>query len=125
FTNKHITLTSTVDAEHFVFADYNMIDTVVRNLLSNSIKFTEYNGTVTVSSLQKDGDIILSIADTGVGMSKAQLQGLFTLDKTNISVGTAGERGTGLGLVVCQEFMESNKGRIHVESEAGQGTTFF
>jgi ligand-binding sensor domain-containing protein/signal transduction histidine kinase/DNA-binding response OmpR family regulator len=125
FTNKHITLMTEVGAEHFVFADYNMIDTVVRNLLSNSIKFTEYNGTVTVSSHEKDDDIILSIADNGVGMSKGQLQGLFRLDKTNISVGTAGERGTGLGLVVCQEFIESNKGRIQVESEPGKGTTFY
>jgi len=124
FANKHIALTTSVHAEHFAFADYNMIDTVVRNLLSNSIKFTEYNGTVNVSTHEKDDDIILSISDNGVGMSKLQLQGLFKLDKTSISVGTAGERGTGLGLVVCQEFIESNKGRIQVESEPGRGTTF-
>lgn len=124
FRNKHITLNIDINPEHYLFADYNMIDTVVRNLLSNSIKFTEYNGKVNVSSLAHDDDIVLSIADTGVGMSADQVNLLFKLDKANISSGTAGERGTGLGLVICHDFVEANKGRINVESQPGQGTTF-
>lgn len=124
FRNKHITLTVDVHPEHYIFADYNMIDTVIRNLLSNSIKFTEYNGKVSVSSFAHDDDIVLSITDTGVGMSGDQVKRLFKLDKANISVGTAGERGTGLGLVICHDFVEANKGKINVESQPGQGTTF-
>lgn len=124
FRNKHIVLNVDVNAEHHIFADYNMIDTVVRNLLSNSIKFTEYNGRVTVSSFAHDDDIVLSIADTGVGMSTDQLKRLFKLDKANISSGTAGERGTGLGLVISHDFIAANNGKINVESRPGQGTTF-
>jgi ligand-binding sensor domain-containing protein/signal transduction histidine kinase/CheY-like chemotaxis protein/AraC-like DNA-binding protein len=124
FRNKHITLNVDVDPEHYIFADYNMMDTAVRNILSNSIKFTEYNGTVTVSSIAHDDDIVLSIADTGVGMSSEEIKGLFKLDKANISTGTAGERGTGLGLVITHDFIEANKGKINVESEPGKGTTF-
>ncbi|MBL0744422.1 hybrid sensor histidine kinase/response regulator transcription factor [Chryseolinea lacunae] len=124
FTNKHITLQINVNPEHFIFADYNMTNTVIRNILSNSVKFTEYNGTVTITSHEHDDEIILSLSDTGVGMTRDQLQALFKLDKSNISVGTAGERGTGLGLIVSKEFIEINKGRIEVQSEAGKGTTF-
>lgn len=124
FRNKHIVLNTEINPEHYIFADYNMIDTVLRNLLSNSIKFTEYNGTVTVSTFSQDDDIVLSITDTGVGMSADQVERLFKLDKANISTGTAGERGTGLGLVISHDFIEANKGKITVESRPGQGTTF-
>jgi CheY-like chemotaxis protein/AraC-like DNA-binding protein len=124
FRNKHIVLNVEVNPAHYVFADYNMIDTVLRNLLSNSIKFTEYNGKVTVTSTAHDDDIVLNIADTGVGMSADQVKRIFDLDKANISTGTAGERGTGLGLVICHEFIEANKGKINVQSQPAQGTTF-
>jgi signal transduction histidine kinase/ligand-binding sensor domain-containing protein/DNA-binding NarL/FixJ family response regulator len=124
FQNKHITLAVEVDPDHHVFADYNMMDTAIRNILSNSIKFTEYNGKVTVSSFAHDDDIVLSISDTGVGMSQEEIKGLFKLDKASISTGTAGERGTGLGLVITHDFIEANKGKINVESQPGQGTTF-
>lgn len=125
FRNKHITLNLNIAEEHVIFADYNMFDTVVRNLLSNSVKFTEYNGSVTVSSVIHDAEIVISVSDTGVGMSDDQLQRLFKLDKDNISVGTAGERGTGLGLVICRDFIEANKGKINVTSKPGAGTTFY
>ena len=113
-----------VSPEHDIFADYNMVDTVIRNILSNSIKFTEYNGTVTVSSQAHDDDIVISIADTGVGMTSDQIKRLFKLDKASISAGTAGERGTGLGLVISHDFVEANKGKINVQSQPGHGTTF-
>jgi ligand-binding sensor domain-containing protein/signal transduction histidine kinase/DNA-binding response OmpR family regulator len=124
FRNKHISLEVNVQADHYIFADYNMVDTVIRNLLSNSVKFTEYNGKVSVSSLAHDDDIVITVTDSGVGMSAEQMKRLFKLDKANVSVGTAGERGTGLGLVICFDFVEANKGKINVESQLGGGTTF-
>lgn len=123
--NKHITLTINVDLSHHVFADYNMMDTVIRNLISNSIKFTTFNGEVTITSTDQDGNIVLCIADTGIGMTPEQLDKLFELDKNNIGIGTAGERGTGLGLVITQEFILANKGTIRVSSEPGKGSSFY
>jgi ligand-binding sensor domain-containing protein/CheY-like chemotaxis protein/AraC-like DNA-binding protein len=125
FTNKHIAVNVQSDSKHNIYADYNMIDTVVRNIISNSIKFTEFNGAIEIASIEQDDHIQLKISDNGVGMDKAQLQKLFSLDKNNISVGTAGERGTGLGLVITQEFMQINGGMIRVESQIGKGTDFY
>lgn len=125
FANKHITFHTEFNTAQNAFADYHMIDTVIRNLMSNSIKFTNYNGTVTVRTADTDHAITICISDTGVGMLKDQLEKLFSIDKNNVSVGTAGERGTGLGLVVTKEFIAINKGDIQVESETGKGTSFY
>jgi ligand-binding sensor domain-containing protein/signal transduction histidine kinase/CheY-like chemotaxis protein/AraC-like DNA-binding protein len=125
FNNKHISLSMTSDAAHNAFADYNMIDTVIRNIISNSIKFTEYNGSITISSTETEENVEIKVSDTGVGMTRDQLQKLFSLDKNNISVGTAGEKGTGLGLVISQEFININRGQIKVESQPGKGTDFY
>jgi ligand-binding sensor domain-containing protein/DNA-binding response OmpR family regulator/anti-sigma regulatory factor (Ser/Thr protein kinase) len=123
--NKHIQLELHTNTTHRVFADYNMTDTVVRNLISNSIKFTEYNGTVRVDSAEEGDHIIISISDDGVGMGKEQIEKLFSIDKNNISTGTAGEKGTGLGLIITREFVQINKGQIRVESEPGKGSSFY
>lgn len=123
--NKHITLTINVDLSHHVFADYNMMDTVIRNLISNGIKFTTFNGEITITTTDQDGNIVLCISDSGIGMTAEQLDKLFELDKNNIGVGTAGERGTGLGLVISQEFIQANKGSIRVTSEPGKGSSFY
>jgi ligand-binding sensor domain-containing protein/signal transduction histidine kinase/DNA-binding response OmpR family regulator len=123
--NKHITLSAQTSPLHTVYADYNMIDTVVRNILSNSIKFTEYNGTVTVESNETDDDVVIKISDNGVGMTTEQLHKLFSIDKNNISTGTAGEKGTGLGLVITHEFIQINRGAIRAESQPGKGTSFY
>jgi signal transduction histidine kinase/ligand-binding sensor domain-containing protein/CheY-like chemotaxis protein/AraC-like DNA-binding protein len=124
-TNKHLSLSLRTDRLHVAHGDYNMIDTVVRNIISNSIKFTEYNGTITITTAVADDTVEIRIADTGVGMTPDQLQKLFSLDKESISVGTAGEKGTGLGLVIAREFIEINKGLITVESDPGFGTSFY
>lgn len=124
FNNKHIRLVVNVDQSHCIFADYNMIDTVIRNIMSNSIKFTDYNGKVTVTSSEDEEMITLTIADTGIGMSAGQLEKLFSIDKTNIVTGTAGEKGTGLGLIISKEFLQINQGEITVESEPGKGSAF-
>jgi len=122
--NKHLQVHLDLDPQHRCFGDYNMIDVVVRNILSNSIKFTDYNGSITIRSTAASGVITLSIEDTGVGMRKDQVKKLFSLDKKNIAEGTAGEKGTGLGLVISKEFLEINKGTIAVESAPGKGSTF-
>lgn len=123
-SNKHITLTFSCDKDITAYADYNMVDTAIRNIISNAIKFTEYNGTIAITAKAHEDIIEISIKDDGVGMDKHQLNSLFHLDKNRISVGTAGERGTGLGLVITRDFIEANKGSIAVESAIGQGTTF-
>jgi ligand-binding sensor domain-containing protein/CheY-like chemotaxis protein/AraC-like DNA-binding protein len=124
FSGKHISVTNEVPSDTNIYGDYNMIDTVIRNLLSNSVKFTEYNGKVTIGAQTVDGQVVITIKDSGVGMSREQQQKLFDLDKSNISTGTAGEKGTGLGLVICAEFISINMGSIDVESEPGKGTSF-
>lgn len=125
FHNKNIRLTLHIDASHRVYADYNMVDTVLRNIISNSVKFTEPGGTVEITSIAEEDHFTLQISDTGVGMSSEQIGKLFRIDKANISAGTAGERGTGLGLVITKEFLQINKGGIRVESRPGKGSVFF
>jgi ligand-binding sensor domain-containing protein/signal transduction histidine kinase/CheY-like chemotaxis protein/AraC-like DNA-binding protein len=124
FNFKNIELHIEMVDEFNIYADYNMMDAVVRNLLSNSVKFTDYNGKIAVSALGTEHAVTLLINDSGVGMSKEQLERLFKVDKNNVSKGTAGEHGTGLGLVISHEFVKANNGTIHVESEIGKGTTF-
>ncbi len=123
--NKHISLEIDAPQDLTVYADYNMLDTVIRNILSNSVKFTEYNGRIEVFATAQDETVEIRISDNGVGMTPEQLQKLFSLDKSNISSGTAGEKGTGLGLVITQEFIQINKGSIRVDSSIGKGTDFF
>ncbi|MFA7419149.1 MAG: ATP-binding protein [Melioribacteraceae bacterium] len=123
--NKEIELTYSIDNSIFVQADKNMLSTIVRNLISNSIKFTKPGGLINVTSKVVDNFVELSISDTGVGMSKNDLEKLFKLDKTISTKGTANEEGTGLGLLLCKEMINQHKGKIWVESELGKGTTFF
>jgi ligand-binding sensor domain-containing protein/signal transduction histidine kinase/DNA-binding response OmpR family regulator len=121
---KNIRFSLQVDPLHTVFADVQMIDTVLRNLLSNSIKFTPVNGEISVESKYNDDQIILAFIDTGVGMSQEQATSLFDIQRQSVTIGTAGETGTGLGLVIVKEFIEANKGSISVESTPDKGTTF-
>jgi ligand-binding sensor domain-containing protein/signal transduction histidine kinase/CheY-like chemotaxis protein/AraC-like DNA-binding protein len=125
FTNKHIRIIDEVPSDATLYADYNMVDTVIRNIFSNAIKFTEYNGEIRASGRYEGDQFEFAITDNGVGMNAEQIQKLFNLDKNNISTGTAGEKGTGLGLVICSEFVAINRGVIRVESSPGKGTTFF
>ena len=122
--NKEIELSYSIDSTTFVHADKNMLSTIVRNLVSNSIKFTKPGGKIMVASKQVDNYVEVSIADTGVGMRKEDLEKLFKLDKTISTKGTANEEGTGLGLLLCKEMINQHGGKIWVESESGKGTTF-
>ncbi len=121
---KSIKLTHQINPETSVYCDENTITTVIRNLISNSLKFTEEGGSINISE-QKNGDFVrISVKDTGVGISEPNLKKLFRQDQIFTKYGTRGEKGTGLGLLLCKDFVEGNGGRIYVESELGKGTTF-
>jgi len=107
-----------------VHADSRMIDTVLRNLISNAIKFTPAGGSVVLETQHVNGTIELAVRDTGIGISDAQLKDLFTLGTQLVRQGTEGEAGTGLGLYLCQELIDRNGGKLTVESVVGRGSTF-
>lgn len=107
------------------YADFNIINTVLRNLLTNAIKFTPRGGKITIDSEEKDGKIIVSVSDTGIGMDDNTINKLFKIEEKIGMHGTDGEPSTGLGLVLCKEFMELNNGKIYLESKLGEGSTFF
>lgn len=123
--NKNISFENSVKAKKDVFIDQNMIDTVIRNLITNAIKFTPIGGGIKISSKNHNDSMIeLIISDTGVGISEKNLLNLFKIDKKFSTLGTEGERGTGLGLVLCKEFIDKHKGRIWVESVLNKGSNF-
>jgi two-component system, sensor histidine kinase and response regulator len=123
--NKGITLTHEVDPELTAYFDANSISTVVRNLISNALKFTEEKGQIIVRGKTIDNYAMISVIDTGVGMSEENVKKLFRQDQIFSTWGTGGEKGTGLGLLLCKDFVEGNGGKICVESEVGKGTTFY
>lgn len=107
-----------------IFADQNMIHVVVRNLISNCIKFCKEGDKIIIDAVKKDDKIILSIKDTGPGMNQANLENLFSLEYT-VTTGTSGEKGHHIGLILCKDMVEQNKGKITVDSKSGEGTTFY
>ena len=107
-----------------VKADKNMVLFVLRNLLANAIKFTPKNGQITIQVVPKTHYVQISVSDTGIGMSEETQQKLFRIDVSHSQKGTDNEEGTGLGLILCKEFVEKNKGEIWVESQEGKGSTF-
>jgi PAS domain S-box-containing protein len=122
--NKHIELVNSVKAEVVGYADMNAINTVIRNLLFNAIKFTPENGTINIVNSEKEGMIVISIVDNGVGIPEHNLKKLFRLDEKLTTEGTNNEKGTGLGLILCKELVNKCGGEIWVESELGKGTKF-
>ena len=121
---KQITLTNAAPSPLPAYADADMVDAILRNLLSNAVKFTKAQGTITISATRREQEVEVAVADTGVGMSPEQLAQLFRIDAKHHALGTAGEKGTGLGLNLCKELVEKNGGRIWAESEIGQGSVF-
>jgi two-component system sensor histidine kinase/response regulator len=109
-----------------VYADKNMVSTVFRNLISNAIKFVHENGTISISSKMNiaNHNVMIRICDNGVGIDPEVLPKLFDLDSKYSTKGTQNEKGAGLGLKLCNEFITKNKGKIEVESELGNGSTF-
>ncbi len=122
---KNIILSVVGNCDKSVWADFNMINLVFRNLLSNAVKFTPNNGKVTIDCRTKDNkECIIVVKDTGIGISKENIKKLFRIDEYFSTSGTAGESGTGLGLIICKEFIEKNKGSFHIESELNNGASF-
>lgn len=123
--NKKITIENLSRHDHPVIAHRHSINTVIRNLVSNAIKFTPAEGKITLQASETVEGIVVSVADTGVGMSPEVIKKLFRIDAKHSTRGTADEKGTGLGLILCREFVEKNGGRIWVDSTPGRGTIFY
>lgn len=122
---KSITVKTELECNGTAWADFNMINLVIRNLLSNAIKFTGMNGMITIACRNyKNSYCIISITDTGIGISEENIEKLYRIDEYFSTSGTSGETGTGLGLIICKEFIEKNQGELIVESTINIGTTF-
>jgi len=121
---KSITITRELPHNAPVIADKDMIATILRNLISNAVKFTNPGGEIVVSVIQKSSELQISVCDDGVGMSKEIIERLFRIDKSISTNGTLNETGTGLGLILSKEFIEKHRGKIWVESEPGKGSKF-
>ncbi len=122
--NKQIHLYTNVPADAIIFADKNAVLTILRNLLNNAIKFTHPGGKVKVSAAIAGGMMEIAISDTGIGISPENIQKLFKLGENFKTEGTQKEKGTGLGLLLCKEFVEKNGGSILAESQVGKGSRF-
>ncbi len=123
-TKKEISIQTNLPSDLFVYADKNMIKTVLRNLISNAIKFTYRGRSVKLTAHREDGTIAIAVIDNGIGMTEEVKQKLFRLEEECTTAGTEQEKGTGLGLALCREFMERNNGKITVDSRSGVGSTF-
>lgn len=121
---KNIALINHIHEEINVYADNEMISSVLRNLISNAIKFTPANGNVSIAAKAMSDLVEISVSDTGVGMDEETINKLFKIETSFSSPGTENEKGSGLGLLLCKEFVEKNGGKILVESEKGKGSTF-
>jgi len=125
---KSIKLQIGETCDKFVWADPNMLTTVLRNLISNAIKFTQQNGLIKIQCSKMPeypGKMVIGISDSGVGMDANEIESIFDIASNRSTQGTAGETGTGLGLALCKDFVEKNKGQIWVDSEKNVGSTFY
>ena len=122
---KSIAILTQLSHNITVFADKAMISTILRNLISNALKFTHPDGKITISARQNRSELIVSVSDNGVGISKKTIENLFTFEESRSAMGTQREQGTGLGLLLCKEFVSKHGGKIWVESELGKGSTFY
>jgi two-component system sensor histidine kinase/response regulator len=121
---KEITISTEVDKDIFVVCDEDMLKIIVRNLFNNAIKFTPNGGKIFIKGQIQGKEAVLSIKDNGIGMTEEKKKELFTL-KTQSTFGTNNEKGIGLGLLMCKEFIEAQHGRIWFESTPGKGSTFY
>jgi len=122
--NKNIAFSNNVNSNIYVIADLSMLNSILQNLISNAIKFSFPQGLVTVSAKIKDGKVETSIEDNGVGITDSDMKKIFKIDIQHTTNGTAQEKGTGLGLIICKELIEKSGGRIWAESKITTGTIF-
>lgn len=122
---KSIALYAEAPETATVYADKTMMGAVLRNLVSNAIKFTHPSGEIVVSVQQEQDQLIEMVADNVIGIKKEAMAKLFTIEESYSTPGTQDENGTGLGLILCKEFIEKHDGKISVESEPGKGSKFY
>jgi len=121
---KNIKVVNDISKDLVVFADRNLLNTVISNLVQNAIKFSERGTEIRLESVKKELHIEISVIDQGEGIEPDSLENLFSIDKKNNTLGTEGEQGTGLGLILCKEFINIMNGEIWVESKPGKGSKF-
>jgi signal transduction histidine kinase len=124
-SNKSLNIINEINKTLVLIGDRMMLDTVFRNIISNAIKYCFENGIITINANEQDNHLLIAVKDTGRGMNPEQLQALFTFEHHVVTSGTKGEKGTGLGLRICKEFIEKHGGIIWVESMEMVGTTIF
>ena len=122
--NKNIKIDSELSTDIFVVADKNMVRTIIRNLISNSIKYTNQGGFVKIRNSYKKDFCEISVSDNGIGIRKENINKIFKIDESHSTLGTEKETGTGLGLLLCKEFVTKNKGKLTVKSEPDKGSRF-
>ncbi|MEM8998909.1 MAG: hybrid sensor histidine kinase/response regulator [Bacteroidota bacterium] len=123
--HKKITITNTIAENTQVYADLNMIKTVLRNLVSNAIKFTPQDGEIKINARMANEKLVVEVADNGSGISKEDIQKVLNPNEHFSKLGTEKEPGTGLGLVLCQNFVQKNGGILKIKSQLGVGSTFY
>ncbi|MDR0715076.1 MAG: HAMP domain-containing histidine kinase [Bacteroidales bacterium] len=121
---KHIAIENLSKQAVFVIADMEMLKIVLRNLISNALKFTFEGGSITINTVRKEQEVIVSVKDTGTGISKESQEKMFS-NVNFTTLGTDKEKGTGLGLLLCKDFVEHQRGKLWVESKEGKGATFY
>jgi signal transduction histidine kinase len=121
---KSITINCNPENGIIIFADNDMLKAILRNLVSNAIKFTNYNGEININAEQTHSSITISVSDNGIGIPHDTLIKLFDISQIQTTTGTANEKGTGLGLMLCKQFVEKHGGNIWVVSEYGKGSEF-
>ena len=122
---KQIELKNEIIPEQNVYADFKMLNSIMRNLVGNAIKFTDKGGVIRISSKRLDDKFLeIQVEDNGRGIPEKDIDKLFKLDSHHTTKGTDNEKGSGLGLILCKEFVEKNGGKIWAKSEIGKGTQF-
>ena len=122
--SKNITISYEISDSLIAFADHNMVSTVLRNLVSNAIKFTNRNGTIQLKALRQNNKVQITVSDSGIGIDDKRKKNLFGINEKMGTSGTENEQGTGLGLVLCQEFITKHNEKIWIESQVGKGSDF-
>ena len=121
---KSITIYKENDQSVMISADKAMMSNILRNIISNAVKYTRPGGSIVISTKQKQNELLVNITDNGIGINKENIEKLFRIDENYSTPGTQNETGTGLGLLLCKEFIDKHKGKIWVESEPNKGSTF-
>jgi signal transduction histidine kinase len=123
-SQKQIAISHTIKPGLNVTADLQMVKTILRNLINNAIKYTNINGEITINASELKQFVEVTVKDNGIGISADNKKKLFKIDTFHSTPGTHDEKGTGLGLLLCKEFVELHGGNIRIESEAGKGSRF-